>query len=109
MGRIVSTLSLTRLQKYSLFQKYNARSATCMSNIELERCLKGGNARSTHLEMGAGNRLGQLVEQGLLHLSELARVHDLKDVFDLIKIHDFFGAVGFGPEAQQTKDDLGDG
>lgn len=28
MGKIVSTLSLTRLQKYSLFQKYNARSAT---------------------------------------------------------------------------------
>jgi hypothetical protein len=28
MGKIVSTLSLTKLQKYSLFQKYNARSAT---------------------------------------------------------------------------------
>jgi len=28
MGRMVSTLSLTRLQKYSLFQKYKARSAT---------------------------------------------------------------------------------
>ena len=28
MGNIVSTLSLTRLQKYSLFQKYKARSAT---------------------------------------------------------------------------------
>lgn len=28
MGRMISTLSLTRLQKYSLFQKYNARSAT---------------------------------------------------------------------------------
>lgn len=28
IGRIISTLSLTRLQKYSLFQKYRARSAT---------------------------------------------------------------------------------
>jgi hypothetical protein len=28
IGRIVSTLSLTRLQKYSLFQKYSALSAT---------------------------------------------------------------------------------
>jgi hypothetical protein len=28
MGNMVSTLSLTRLQKYSLFQKYKARSAT---------------------------------------------------------------------------------
>lgn len=28
IGKITSTLSLTRLQKYSLFQKYRARSAT---------------------------------------------------------------------------------
>lgn len=28
MGSITSTLSLIRLQKYSLFQKYNALSAT---------------------------------------------------------------------------------
>lgn len=40
MGRMVSTLSLTRLQKYSLFQKYKARSATCKSK-DIRRIHRG--------------------------------------------------------------------
>lgn len=34
IGKMTSTLSLMRLQKYSLFQKYNARSATCTATLD---------------------------------------------------------------------------
>lgn len=34
IGKMTSTLSLMRLQKYSLFQKYNARSATCTVTLD---------------------------------------------------------------------------
>lgn len=52
------------------------------------------------LEMGAGNRLGELIEQRLLDFGELAWIHHLKDVFHLIQVHNLLGAVGLGPEAQ---------
>lgn len=37
IGKMVSTLSLTRLQKYSLFQKYKALSATLMFSQQTVR------------------------------------------------------------------------
>lgn len=97
MGRIVSTLSLTKLQKYSLFQKYSARSATWSS---VSMCYGRTGRQRTNLEMRAGDRLGQLMEQRLLHLYKLGWVHDLKNILDLIEIHDFLGAVHFRPVAQ---------
>jgi len=59
--------------------------------------------------MRTGDRLGQLIEQGLLNLSKLARVHHFEDIFDLIEIHDFLGAIGLRPEAQQSEDNLDSG
>lgn len=50
MGRMVSTLSLTRLQKYSLFQKYKARSATCKS-----KDIKNVRRRRAPKEYAPGN------------------------------------------------------
>ena len=95
MGSIVSTLSLTKLQKYSLFQKYKARSATLRLDSVPTSCADHSNP--THLEMGTGHRLCQLVEQRLLNLRKLARVHHLEDVFDLIQKHDLLCAVHLGP------------
>lgn len=56
--------------------------------------------------MRTSNRLCQLVEERLLDLCKLGRIHDLKDVFDFIQEHDFLGAVDFGPVPQQTENDL---
>jgi len=56
--------------------------------------------------MRAGNGLGQLMEQRLLHLYKLRRIHDLKDILDFIEVHDFLGTVHFRPVAQQPKDNL---
>lgn len=107
MGRMTSTLSLTRLQKYSLFQKYSARSATCrVVRCEYVRRLR----KSNHLEVWASHRLGELAEQGLLDLCKFGRVHDFENVFNLVQEHDFLGAVDLGPVAQETKHDfLGQG
>ena len=58
------------------------------------------------LEMRAGDRFGQLVEQGLLNLGELGRIHDLKNVFNLVEEHDLLGAVDLGPISQETEYDL---
>lgn len=92
------TFSVTRLQKYSLFQKYNARSATCIRCQYMPfsgiYCDDG-----TNLEMGAGHGLGELVKQRLLHLGELIRIHDLEDVLHLVQEHDLLRAVDLGPVA----------
>lgn len=100
IGRITSTLSLIRLQKYSLFQKYNALSATCV--IVIREVLFEQGKRLTYLKMWTSNRLSQLVEQRLLDFSEFTRIHDLKNVFDLIEKHDFFRTVHFWPISQKA-------
>lgn len=81
MGKIVSTLSLTKLQKYSLFQKYNARSATYKSHLAKFWCQKNW---LTDLEMRACYGFGQLIEQRLLNLGKFGRVHHLKYILYLI-------------------------
>lgn len=58
------------------------------------------------LEMGACDRFSQLVEEWFLDLGKLCGIHDLKDVFNLVEEHDFFGAVRLGPVPEQTEDDL---
>lgn len=57
--------------------------------------------------MGTGNRLGQLIEQRFLDFSKLAGIHHLEDIFHFVEVHNFLGAVGLGPEAQQAEDNLG--
>lgn len=52
------------------------------------------------------DRLRQLIEQRLLHLCELAWIHDFENVFDLVKEHDLFGTIHLGPVSQQAKDNL---
>ena len=106
MGRIVSTLSLTRLQKYSLFQKYKARSATCKKSRDISIWDINYTFDGTNLEVRAGNRFGQLVEKRFLYFGELGWVHDLKDVLDFVKVHDFFGTIGLWPVTQQSKDNI---
>jgi hypothetical protein len=80
MGSMTSTLSLTRLQKYSLFQKYSARSATSGS-VNLVFIAQ---PRETYLKVWAGDRFCQLVEKRLLHLCKFCGIHDFEDVFDLV-------------------------
>lgn len=59
-----------------------------------------------NLEVRAGHRLGELVEQGLLDLGKFCRVHHLEDVLDFVQEHDFLGTVDLGPVAKQAQDDL---
>jgi hypothetical protein len=54
----------------------------------------------SNLEMGTGNRLGQLIEQRLLDFGELARIHHLENVFHLIQVHDLLSTISLRPEAQ---------
>ena len=104
MGNMVSTLSLTRLQKYSLFQKYKARSATLQrESVPGYRESKRG---ATHLEMGTGHGFCQLIEQRFLDFGELSRIHHLKYVFNLVKKHDLFCAVHLWPVAEKAQDHL---
>jgi hypothetical protein len=49
------------------------------------------------LEMRAGNRFGELMEQWLLDLGKLCRVHDLENILDFVEKHDFLGAIDLGP------------
>lgn len=58
------------------------------------------------LEVRAGNRFSELVEQWLLNLGKFRRVHDLENVFHLIEEHDFLGAINLGPVTQQSKNHL---
>lgn len=58
------------------------------------------------LEMGTGNRLGQLIEQRFLDFGELARIHHLEYVFHLIQVHNLLSAIGLRPEAQQAENNL---
>lgn len=51
----------------------------------------------TNLEMRAGNRFGELVEQRLLDLRKFGRIHYLKNVFDFVQKHDLFRAIDLGP------------
>jgi len=53
-----------------------------------------------NLEVRACNRLGQLVEEGLLDFGELGWIHDLEDIFNFVEEHDLLCAVDFGPIAQ---------
>jgi hypothetical protein len=104
MGNMVSTLSLTRLQKYSLFQKYKARSATLQRGVSSR--LIGSQTSATHLEMGTGHGFCQLIEQRLLDFGELCGIHHLEYVFHLIEKHDLFCAVHLWPVAEKAQDHL---
>ena len=53
-----------------------------------------------NLEVRAGDGFSQLVEQRLLNLSKLSRVHDFKNVLYFVEEHDLLCAVDFGPIAQ---------
>lgn len=53
----------------------------------------------TYLEMWACNRLGQLLEQGLLDFSKLGRIHDLENILHFVEVHHLFCAVNLGPVA----------
>ena len=59
-----------------------------------------------YLEMGTGDRLGELMKQRLLNLCEFRRIHDLKDVFDFVQKHDLFGAVDLGPVSEKSQNNL---
>jgi len=59
--------------------------------------------RQTYLEMRTRNRLRKLVEQRLLNLSKLCRVHNLENVLDFIEEHDLLGAVDFRPVAKKAQ------
>ena len=59
-----------------------------------------------HLEMRACNGFGQLVEERLLNLGKLIRIHYFEDILDLIKVHNFFSTVDLRPISQQSEDDL---
>ena len=58
------------------------------------------------LEVRAGYRFGELMEKRLLYLGKLGRVHDLKDVFNFVKEHNFFGAIHLGPVAKEAEHNL---
>jgi hypothetical protein len=58
------------------------------------------------LEVGTGNRLCELVEEGLLYLRKLGGVHNLKDVLYFVQEHNLLRAVDFRPITQKTKHDL---
>lgn len=66
----------------------------------------GGHKDVTYLEVRASYRFCQLIEKRFLDFHKLGWVHNLKDVFDFVEKHDFFGAVYFGPVAQETHDYL---
>ena len=55
------------------------------------------------MKMRARNRFCELVEQRLLDLGKLSRIHDLKDILDLVEEHDLLGAVDLGPVAEQAE------
>lgn len=52
---------------------------------------------NSHLEMRAGDRFCQLVEERLLNFGELCRIHHLKDVLYFVQEHDLLCAVDFRP------------
>lgn len=58
------------------------------------------------MEVRARDGLGELVEEGLLDLGKLGRIHDLKDVLHLVEEHDFFRAIDLGPISEKSKNDL---
>ena len=59
-----------------------------------------------NLEVRAGDRLRELVEERLLDFSKFGRIHDFEDVFHLVEEHDFFCAVDFGPISEKTENHL---
>lgn len=103
MGRIVSTLSLTRLQKYSLFQKYRARSATFTL---ISQKITDHGKFCAYLEVRARDGFCELLEQRLLNLGELGGIHDFEDILDFVEEHDFFGAVDLGPISEKAEHNL---
>jgi hypothetical protein len=52
------------------------------------------------LEMGTGDRLGELMKERLLNLGKLGWIHNFKDVFHFIQEHHLFCAIGLGPVAK---------
>jgi len=86
-------------------------SLVVSAEIKSHRCRRGGSSGSggesrAHLKVWTGDRFGQLIEERLLDLGKLCRVHDLKNVLDFIQKHDFLCAVDLGPIPQQTENDL---
>lgn len=63
-------------------------------------------ALDIYLKVRTGDRLSQLVEKRLLHLRKFGWVHDFEDIFHLVQVHDFFGAVRLRPVTQQTENNL---
>ena len=55
-----------------------------------------------HLEVGAGDTLGQLPEQRFLDLDKLRGVNDVEYLLHLSQVHDLLGAVDLGPELEQS-------
>ena len=63
-------------------------------------------AGETNLKVRTGHGLCELIEERLLHLGELARIHDFEDVFHLVEEHDLLRTVHLGPVAEQTNNHL---
>lgn len=59
-----------------------------------------------YLKVGTGYRFCQLIEKRFLDFGEFLRIHDLKDIFDLIQEHHLFGAVDFRPISKEAKNNL---
>src|SRR5690242_7066934 len=70
MGRIISTLSLTRLQKYSLFQKYSARSATWKCGLATDLASWWNNGSWT-LANSAGSMTSKMSSTSLRNMTSL--------------------------------------
>lgn len=84
IGRILSILSSIKLRMYSLFQKYNALSATYKRYEKCQRSQgRGGTESGWHkggswyLKVGAGDTLGDLLEERLLDFFELCWFNDI--------------------------------
>ena len=93
IGMMTWLFSSMRDIMYSLFQKYNARSATCnkwmlIPIFSTER--SNEKSRNINLKVWAGDTLGNLLEQRLLDFDKLSRLNNIQDLFYFTKKHDFF-------------------
>lgn len=55
----------------------------------------------TDLEVWTGHALCELVEERLLDLGKLGRIHDLKDIFHFVEEHNLLRAVGLRPVTEE--------
>ena len=93
IGMMTWLFSSMRDIMYSLFQKYNARSATCNTWMLIRIfSTESTNVKSRNIDLKvrAGDTLGNLLEQRLLDFDKLSRLNHVQNLLYFTKKHDFF-------------------